>query len=145
MGIWYVEFPTYRYNEDVRALAKAAGLKILDKRFMPDDADQPDNAPELTLRKPGAAPAKAQSADTSETDEAEAAARQQRIGLLVDYMVQEEMTAKPPVKPTEKALSIDTNGKEIAEAWQLYQYAKEQVESDDGGEGNDDANEGDAE
>lgn len=31
--IWLVEHPTYQYNEDVRELALANGLSIVDKKF----------------------------------------------------------------------------------------------------------------
>jgi len=31
--IWYLKFPTHQYNEDVNALAKEAGFKIIDARF----------------------------------------------------------------------------------------------------------------
>lgn len=30
---WLVDFPTHQYNEDVKALAKDAGLLIRDSRF----------------------------------------------------------------------------------------------------------------
>lgn len=29
---WIVDFPTHQYNEDVKALASASGLRILDRR-----------------------------------------------------------------------------------------------------------------
>lgn len=31
--IWLVEFPTYQYKEDVKALAAAKNLKIIDAKF----------------------------------------------------------------------------------------------------------------
>ena len=47
-GIWYVEFPTYQYNEDVQALAKEHGLTIIDARF--DASDGVKNPPLLTKK-----------------------------------------------------------------------------------------------
>lgn len=46
--IWYVEFPTFQYNEDVKALAKERGLTIIDAKF--DDGDGVKDLPELTLK-----------------------------------------------------------------------------------------------
>ena len=31
--IWLVEFPTYQYKEDVKALASSKGLKVIDAKF----------------------------------------------------------------------------------------------------------------
>ena len=36
MQIWLVEFPTHQYNEDVKALAKRANLKIIDAKYSQD-------------------------------------------------------------------------------------------------------------
>ena len=47
--IWYVEFPTYRYNEDAKSLARKAGVKIVDAVFKGDNK-QVANAPKLTLK-----------------------------------------------------------------------------------------------
>ena len=38
--IWYVEFPTYQYNEDVKELAKKNGLKIIDAQFDAGDGEK---------------------------------------------------------------------------------------------------------
>lgn len=46
--IWYVEFPTYQYNEDVKALAREKGLTIVDAQF--DDGKGVKDAPELTKK-----------------------------------------------------------------------------------------------
>ncbi len=46
--VWFVKFPTYRYNEDVTALARRAGLVIVDARF--DDGTGAKDVPELTLK-----------------------------------------------------------------------------------------------
>lgn len=45
-NIWYVEFPTSQYNEDVKALAAESGLKILDSKF--DVGDGAKKTPSLT-------------------------------------------------------------------------------------------------
>ena len=47
--VWYVDFPTYQYNEDVKAIAKEKGLKIIDARFKGKNK-QVANAPELTKK-----------------------------------------------------------------------------------------------
>ena len=36
MKIWLIEFPIYQYKEDVKELAKRAGLKIIDARYKAD-------------------------------------------------------------------------------------------------------------
>ena len=48
--IWYVDFPTYQYNEDVQELAKASGARILDARF---DDGTGSELPKLTLKNSG--------------------------------------------------------------------------------------------
>lgn len=48
MKKWFVKFPTHRYNEDVKALAKSAGLKIIDAKF--DDGTGEKNVPKLTVK-----------------------------------------------------------------------------------------------
>ena len=47
MQIWYVEFPTFQYNEDVKELARKNNLKIIDARFQGDNK-QCDKPPKLT-------------------------------------------------------------------------------------------------
>lgn len=49
---WYVEFPTYRYVEDVKELARKNGLKIIDAKFQGENK-QCEKAPKLTLKKEG--------------------------------------------------------------------------------------------
>lgn len=60
--IWLVEHPTHRYAEDVKALARKAGLRVVDAAAASDaerDAAVPAAAaPQLTLR-PEFAPPKA--------------------------------------------------------------------------------------
>ena len=52
MKVWLVEFPTYKYNEDVKKLASKSGLKIIDARFKDsvNPANIADKVPELTLK-----------------------------------------------------------------------------------------------
>lgn len=62
---WYVDFPTYRYNEDVVALAQQNGLIIIDTALVQvsDRANAVDNPPALTLKAqyaPKIEPAKAE-------------------------------------------------------------------------------------
>jgi hypothetical protein len=48
--VWYVEFPLYQYNEDVKEIARKNDLKIVDARFKGDNK-QVANATELTKKK----------------------------------------------------------------------------------------------
>lgn len=61
-SIWAVPHPTFVYVEDVKALARKAGLRVVDPAFI-SDAEKNDvvpakDAPKLTL-KPEFAPTKA--------------------------------------------------------------------------------------
>ena len=47
--VWYVEFPSYRYNEDIKDLARMNNLRILDIRFQGDNK-QCAKAPKLSLK-----------------------------------------------------------------------------------------------
>lgn len=49
-ALWFVEFPTYRYNEDVKKLARQNDLKIIDAKHQAG-RDQCKDAPKLTLKK----------------------------------------------------------------------------------------------
>ena len=46
---WYVAFPTYQYNEDVKAIALEKGLRVIDIKFKGKNK-QVNNAPELTIK-----------------------------------------------------------------------------------------------
>lgn len=63
---WLVEGPFYRYNEDVKALAVDAGLRLIDSRYANDGVDRDKDAvkdgPKLTLR-PEFAPRSAEGGD----------------------------------------------------------------------------------
>ena len=52
MKIWYVEFPTYQYNEDVKELARKNNLKIVDAIFQGEN-EQCSKPPKLTKIKKG--------------------------------------------------------------------------------------------
>ena len=47
MGTWYVEHPIYLYKENVKELAKKAGLKVVDSCFQGENKQCAD-APKLT-------------------------------------------------------------------------------------------------
>lgn len=49
METWFVEFPTYKYVEDVKELAKKAGLRIIDAKFQ-GKQKQCAKPPKLTLK-----------------------------------------------------------------------------------------------
>ncbi len=61
--IWAVPHPTFVYVEDVKALARKAGLRVVDPAFISaaekDDVVPAKDAPKLTL-KPEFAPPKAE-------------------------------------------------------------------------------------
>jgi hypothetical protein len=48
--IWLVDFPTSQYNEDVKAVALAAGLRIIDAKFKDqfEGSDLAENPPSIT-------------------------------------------------------------------------------------------------
>ena len=52
---WFVGFPTYQYNENVKELARKHGLKIVDSKFQGATA-QAENAPKLTPKTAKKAP-----------------------------------------------------------------------------------------
>jgi len=47
LKIWYVEFPTYQYNENVKELAVQGGFKIVDAKFQGENK-QALKVPKLT-------------------------------------------------------------------------------------------------
>jgi hypothetical protein len=49
-NIWYVDFPTYRYNEDVSALARQNGLTVIDAAATVSRDGATDKPPALTLK-----------------------------------------------------------------------------------------------
>ena len=48
MKIWFIEFPTYQYVEDVKKLAREKGFIIVDAKFQGTEK-QCDNPPKLSL------------------------------------------------------------------------------------------------
>jgi hypothetical protein len=73
--IWYLPGPTHQYVEDVKALAREAGLRIIDANVTTDRSDAAENPPAVTL-KPGAASA---SADDYVPTKAELMAAHERL------------------------------------------------------------------
>jgi hypothetical protein len=49
-NIWYLPGPFHQYQEDVKALAKEAGLRIIDANVTEGRADEASNTPEVTLK-----------------------------------------------------------------------------------------------
>jgi len=46
---WFVAFPTYQYNENVKEVARAGGFKIVDAKFQGKTPQSPD-VPKLTVK-----------------------------------------------------------------------------------------------
>ena len=51
-NIWYLPGPFHQYQEDVKALAKDAGLRIIDANATEGREDAASEVPEVTLREP---------------------------------------------------------------------------------------------
>lgn len=68
MKKWFVEFPTYQYNEDVKELAVKNGLKVVDAQF--DDGSGVDG-PKLTKKGEKAKPPKAPKVEVNENPKSE--------------------------------------------------------------------------
>ncbi|MBD9585822.1 hypothetical protein IB254_02020 [Pseudomonas sp. PDM03] len=49
-NIWYLPGPFHQYQEDVKALAKEAGLRIIDANVTDDRGDEAVDTPEVTLK-----------------------------------------------------------------------------------------------
>lgn len=49
-NIWYLPGPFHQYQEDVKALAKANGLRIVDASVTESREDAADNVPEVTIK-----------------------------------------------------------------------------------------------
>lgn len=47
--IWFVKFPVWRYNEDVKVLARKGGFRVVDAKFQ-DGREQCKDAPKLTVK-----------------------------------------------------------------------------------------------
>lgn len=51
--IWYLPGPNFQYVEDVKALAREAGLRIIDANTTTDRSNAAENPPEVTLKATG--------------------------------------------------------------------------------------------
>ncbi|EJF73122.1 hypothetical protein A462_04796 [Pseudomonas sp. Ag1] len=49
-NIWYLPGPFHQYQEDVKALAKASGLRIVDASVTESREDAADNVPDVTVK-----------------------------------------------------------------------------------------------
>lgn len=49
-NIWYLAGPMFQYNEDVKALARQAGLKIVDATVAVDRVNAAEEVPEVTIK-----------------------------------------------------------------------------------------------
>jgi septal ring factor EnvC (AmiA/AmiB activator) len=49
-NIWYLAGPMFQYNEDVKALARQAGLKIIDANVAVGRANAAEDVPEVTIK-----------------------------------------------------------------------------------------------
>lgn len=49
-NIWYLTGPMFQYNEDVKALARQAGLKIVDSTVAVDRVKAAEQVPEVTIK-----------------------------------------------------------------------------------------------
>jgi hypothetical protein len=49
-NIWYLAGPMFQYNEDVKALARHAGLKIVDATVAVDRVNAAEEVPEVTIK-----------------------------------------------------------------------------------------------
>lgn len=73
--VWYLALPAYQYNEDVNALAEAAGLRIIDANATTDrtGAAPDDLLPQVTLRDEFTEEARQAAAQAVSIDKMEAA------------------------------------------------------------------------
>ncbi|AIS12642.1 hypothetical protein JM49_13445 [Pseudomonas chlororaphis subsp. aurantiaca] len=55
-NIWYLPGPFHQYQEDVKALAKKNGLRIIDANVTESREDEADDVPKVTLRQVQSAP-----------------------------------------------------------------------------------------
>jgi len=49
-NVWYLPGPFHRYEDDVKAIAKKAGLIIIDANVTPDRDDETDKPPKARLK-----------------------------------------------------------------------------------------------
>ena len=48
--VWYLAGPFYRYNEDVKALARSKGIRIIDANVTDDRGNEATDVPKVTLK-----------------------------------------------------------------------------------------------
>lgn len=77
-NIWYLPGPFHQYQEDVKALAKQNGLRIVDANATESRDDEAEDVPEVTVRQVDSAPVLL-IADSGDSD---GAALQELIGKL---------------------------------------------------------------
>jgi hypothetical protein len=67
---WYLPGPFHQYQEDVKALAKSFGLRIIDANATESREDEAEDVPEVTIREMAQPPAPgAGQGDQVDTDE----------------------------------------------------------------------------
>jgi len=82
-NIWYLPGPFHQYQEDVKALAKSFGLRIIDANAIEGREDEAEEIPEVTIREMAQPPAPvAGQGDQVDTDEL--AAQLRGIAGLID-------------------------------------------------------------
>lgn len=111
-AIWYVEFPTYRYNEDVKALAKEHGLRICDAAF--DAGDGATDVPELTL-KPEYQPDEPEQPEAPVSEDLS-----DNATAVLSYLIDTQPEAKPTVADVTDALGVEVKGADITAAWHKF-------------------------
>jgi hypothetical protein len=82
-NVWYLPGPFHQYQEDVKALAKKAGLRIIDANVTESREDAAEDTPEVTIRE--MAQPLALAVDQGEqVDHAELVAQLRGIAGLID-------------------------------------------------------------
>jgi len=103
--IWYLPGPNFRYVEDVKALAREAGLRIIDANTTTDRSNAAENPPEVTL-KPVAAAVRA--ADYVPTKAELMAAHERLMQMEADLGVERErLHAQAAEQAAERARLAD--------------------------------------
>lgn len=62
LPVWYLEGPFFRYEQDVKAEAAKAGVRIIDARATSERKDEAKNVPKVTLKAEYRAAEKAEAA-----------------------------------------------------------------------------------
>ena len=89
-NIWYLPGPFYQYQEDVKALAAEAGLRIIDANVTADRDGAAENTPKVTLRQ--APTPVVLVADDSHSDVIESLRRElQDVGVIVESFAGQDL------------------------------------------------------